>query len=106
MKKYTDEHLEGIQPESIVSFEWSIFNLINGNHELSLSTCPFYLITNHRKLGSCYYCSQKLIYDRPKNLDSETRHCPCVVFGKEKSIEIMKNLVTQWREWAELNPED
>jgi hypothetical protein len=106
MQKYTDEHLKGIDPMSILGFELSIKRLKRGVNKLSVETCPAYLSWFTLYIDNCNHCSEILIYDRPKDLESWYSPCPCRVFGRSKSIEIMQNLVTQWREWAQLTPED
>lgn len=104
MQKYTDKHLESVPPEFIIALEISI-PMVRGG-DCSDSTCPVGILeeTNRVLQTECncigknsYWCPEYLSYDI-----IGWPACPCWRYGADLSVQIMQNLVTQWKNWARL----
>jgi hypothetical protein len=94
MKKYTNKHLEKVPVEFIIGCERTVECLQN---ELSVSGCP---VNNlYRCDDEDDFCPRFLKYRVPHG----TPVCPCVKFGGYTSIEMLKNLIAQWKKWAGLS---
>ena len=96
MKIYTDEHLESV-PKWYIQACGNTVRMLRGeiDYKDGGDTCP--AINSGSEYGCCgqdHLCPRFIVYDNRGPI------CPCCKFGKEMCIELLTNLITQWKKWA------
>lgn len=99
MKKYSAKHLESVPPEYIAALEETVDMLSRNGH--CDDACPALILENISiNYGLCSsdganWCQDYIGY-------ASDYFCPCYALGQDEAIKASKNLISQWKRWANL----